>query len=114
MVKDNRVQGIDIMLKKMSGENGLFSTLLIQTKNVAGQKSHSVKLEDLQTLRRNASMVGRVGVYMINFGENQEFMMMRKQDWDYYFAGEPDDETEGQQSDDGSERNSASSSSEES
>lgn len=82
----------------IKGEN-LFSRLLIQAKNASGQKSYSLKLEDLQTLRFNASKVGRVGIIMVNYGDNKEYVVMRKEDFDYYFKGEPDDKTEGEESD---------------
>lgn len=90
MAADNLDLVIDIMLKRTFGGENEFSNLLIQSKNVDGQKSHSVKLNDLESLRRNASNVGRIGVYLINFGNNKEYVLMRKQDFDYYFS-EPEE-----------------------
>lgn len=61
---------------------------LIQTKNASGQKTYTLKLEDLKTLRLNASKVGKTGLFMLNFGEGQEFMLLRRKDFDYLFREE--------------------------
>lgn len=70
---------------------GQYANLLIQTKNVSGQASHSLKLEDLVNLRRNSSQVGKTGVYIINYGDKKEYVVMRLEDFNYYFK-EPEDD----------------------
>jgi hypothetical protein len=55
---------------------------LFQTKNHSGKESITIKLEDLINLKRNASMIGRVGVYIFTFGEENQFVVLRKRDWE--------------------------------
>lgn len=114
MVKYSRVLEIGYYAKEDVKGESLHSHSLFQTKNVSGQKSHSIKVEDLDNLRRNASRVGRVGIYVINFGENKEYMVLRKQDFDYYFGGEPDEQEEELKNVDGPEGNTTGTSTEES
>jgi len=62
---------------------GPFSDFMLQAKNASGQKSYTLKLEDLQILRKHASTLGRTGIMFINFGENKEFVVMRRKDFDH-------------------------------
>src|ERR1700680_3812871 len=67
---------------------GPYKDFLFQLKNVSGQKSHSLNRLDLKELVKDASRMGRTGIYLINFGEDEEFVVMRKSDWQFLLKEE--------------------------
>ena len=72
-----------------------YKRLLFQAKNCTDAKSHSIKREDLKKLKRDASRTGRVGVYAVRFGENEEYFMLPREDFDYYFKEPIEGDIEG-------------------
>ena len=71
---------------------GRWKRFLFQTKNHAGKESYTLKLEDLRNLKLNSSRIGRVGVFLINFGEQNEYVILRKKDWEHLVPEEALDE----------------------
>lgn len=76
--------------------SGQYSSFLIQAKNASGKASYGLKLEDLKTLRLNASKVGRTGFMIVNYGDGKEYVILRRQDFDHLFTKEQE-ETEDQE-----------------
>ena len=67
---------------------GIYRHFMFQLKNHTGKESFSIKLEDLNKLRNNSSIVGRTGVLMFRLGENKEFVILRRTDFEFLLQEE--------------------------